>query len=74
MKSEGQRQTLYDITHMWNLKCDTNEAICETETEAQTQRTDWWWPREGYEGWIGRLGLADVSFFIYRMDKQGPAA
>ena len=24
----------------------------------------------GCEGWIGRLGLADVSFFICRMDKQ----
>ena len=24
-----QRQILYDITYMWNLKCDTNEFIYE---------------------------------------------
>ena len=51
---------------MWNLKCDTNEPIYETETESQTQRTDWWLPRKRGlgEGWSGRLGLADVSFYI----------
>ena len=30
---------LFDITHMWNLKTDTNECICKTETESHTQRT-----------------------------------
>ena len=25
-----------DITYMWNLKYDTNELICETETDSQT--------------------------------------
>ena len=32
-KSERKRQMPYDITYMWNLKYDTNELICETETE-----------------------------------------
>ena len=27
-------------------------------------------PGRGCEGWIERLGLAAVSFLIYRMDKQ----
>ena len=32
--SEGnQRQISYDITYMWNLKYDTNELICKTETD-----------------------------------------
>jgi len=32
MKSKRERQTLYDITYMWNLKYDTDELIYETET------------------------------------------
>ena len=35
-KSERQRQIPYDITYMWNLKYDTNESTCETETATQT--------------------------------------
>jgi len=48
---------------MWNLKYDTNEPI--NETDSQTQRTDLWLPRgrgKG-KGQIGRLGLADVSYY-----------
>ena len=30
-----QRQTSYNITYMWNLKKDTNEVICRTETDSQ---------------------------------------
>ena len=30
------RQILYDITYMWNLKYNTNELICKTETDSQT--------------------------------------
>ena len=32
-QSKSERQ---DITYMWNLKYDTNEDICETETGLQT--------------------------------------
>ena len=41
-KSERERQTLYDITYMWNLKHDPNEPIQETETDSQ--RTNLWLP------------------------------
>ena len=37
-KKERKGQILYDITYMWNLKYNTNESICETETGSQTQR------------------------------------
>ena len=30
--SKPERQILYDITYMWNLKCDTNELTYEAET------------------------------------------
>ena len=32
-KSESERQTLYDITCMWNLKYGTNESIYKIETD-----------------------------------------
>ena len=36
-KSDKERQILYDITYMWNLKKnDKNELIYETETDSQT--------------------------------------
>ena len=39
-KSQRERQTLYVITYMWNLKYGTNESLYKTETDSQTQRTD----------------------------------
>ena len=35
-KSARGGQTPYDITYMWNLKYDTNEPICEADTEPRT--------------------------------------
>ena len=34
VKSERERQIPYDITHMWNLKYDSNEFIYKTETDS----------------------------------------
>ena len=33
--SQKEKEIPYDITHMWNLKYDTNELIYETETHSQ---------------------------------------
>ena len=30
----NQRQILYDITYMWNLKNDTNDLIYKTEIDS----------------------------------------
>ena len=35
-KSERERQMPYDITYMWNLKCDRNELIYQKERDSQT--------------------------------------
>ena len=35
-KSDRERQILYDITYTWNLKNNTNECVCKTETDSQT--------------------------------------
>ena len=35
-KSDRERQILYDLTYMWDLKNNTNELIYKTETDSQT--------------------------------------
>ena len=37
-KSDRDRQILYDITYMWNLKNDTSESIYKRDS--QTQKTN----------------------------------
>ena len=66
-KSERERQIPHDITYMWNLNCDTNEPIYETEADSWTQRTDLWLPkRRGLgEEWNRKLGLTDANYYIY---------
>ena len=34
-KSDRERQMLYDIAYVWNLKSGTNEPIYRTEIESQ---------------------------------------
>ena len=41
-KSDGERQTSYDMTYIWNLKHDTT-------TYLQKQIQDIWLPKEGME-------------------------
>ena len=48
-KSGREREIPYGITHMWNLKSNTNEHIYKTQTLSQTQRTDLWLPGVGGE-------------------------
>ena len=35
----SQRQILYDVTYMWNLKNNTNGCICKTETHRPRKQT-----------------------------------
>ena len=39
-KSERERQIVYGITYVWNVKYGINELIYETETDSLTLRTD----------------------------------
>ena len=36
--NEMSEKGKYDSTYIWSLKYDTNQLICKTETEPQTQR------------------------------------
>ena len=67
VKSERERQIPYDTTYMQNLKYDTNKPNYKAETDSQTQGTDLWWAMgKGLgEGWSEKLGLADVSYYIW---------
>ena len=38
--SQKERQILYDITYMWNLKYGINEPIYRKETDSWTWQTD----------------------------------
>ena len=63
MKSVRERQTLYDLTYMWNLKNNTDEHICKTETDFQIEETDLSLVkgrREG-EGRMRGMGLRDTN-------------
>ena len=53
-KSEGETQTQYDITCMWNLKYDKNKPIYKTETDSQAHKTDLWLSR-------GRQGRREMN-------------
>ena len=44
---------------MWNLKHDTNELVCETETDAQ--RTDAWLPRREVGGMDRECGVSSCK-------------
>ena len=60
-KSERERQLLYDITYVWNLKYGTKEPIYKTETDSQwTLGTDYGCQGRGVRGWDG-LGVWGVS-------------
>ena len=47
----SQTKISYDIAYIWHLKYDTDEHICETDS--QTWRTDLWLPSRGW----GRDGV-----------------
>ena len=43
------------IMYMWNLKSNTNELICKTETDLQTQEINLWSPKG--KGQRDKLGV-----------------
>ena len=62
-QSERERQILYDITHVWNLKYATNEVIYETEADNENRLVLAKGESE-QERRTGSLGLACSNYFI----------
>ena len=54
-----ERQVLYDITYMWNLK---NESIYKTETDSQTENKLMVTNGGGW-GQIRSTGLTDTNYY-----------
>ena len=72
-KSERVRQTLNDISYLWNLKCDIDESMMQKQTHKYREQI---FGCQGWEGWEREeLQVWDqwMQTSIYRMDKQqGP--
>ena len=67
VKSEGERQIPYDITYVWHKsKSMTQMNLSIKQKQIHGHREDLRLPseRELGERWSGRLGLADVSYYI----------
>ena len=62
--SRTEKDKYHDVTYMWNQKCDTNELIYKTETNTQTQKTQFPWGRGMGKGMMGNFGLADANYYI----------
>ena len=62
-KPDRERQISY-ITHMWNLKKDTNELIYKTETNSQTEKTNLWLPKGKGGGINWEIGI-DIYTLLY---------
>ena len=67
-KRGRERQISCDITYMWNPKYDSNELICETETDSTDKENRHVVAKGVNEGWIRNLN-EQLQTSIYGMDK-----
>ena len=54
--SQTEKDKYHDITYRENLKYDTDELICKTEADSQTQKTDLCLPKEKGRGINSEFG------------------
>ena len=65
-RSKSERQISYDITHMWDLKCDTNGlSMKQKDSQRESRLCGFQQGRGVGEEWTGNLGLADANHYIY---------
>ena len=66
--SQKEKDKYHMISHLWNLKYDTNVHIYKTEIDSQIQRAHLWLPRDGEEGegWTESLRLVDANHYILK--------
>ena len=60
----SQRQILYDITYIWNLKNNTNECMCRTATDSQKTTNGYQGEGRGEEEQIRAMGLRGMNYSI----------
>ena len=66
-KKKKKERKYHNITYIQNLKMDTNELICRTETDSQTLKTNFWLPKGTGIGGKDRLGVWDWHMPIFYM-------
>ena len=66
MKSDRERQILYDIIYMQNLKYDTTEFIYKTEINSQTQKTNLQLPKEQEWGEKNEEAGVSICMLLYK--------
>ena len=59
--SERERQISCDITYMWNLKYDTNELTCETDSQTENRLVV---AKGGGQVWSRSFGLTDTNYYM----------
>ena len=64
--AERERQILYDIIYMWNLKCNANEYLQQNKNRLKLQKTNQWFPvwRGKMEGKDSGMGLIDINYYV----------
>lgn len=61
--TKSEKQMLYNITYMWDLKYNTDELTHKTGTDLQTEKADLLLPGHGVgEGRAGTRGLAGANY------------
>ena len=68
--SDKERQILYDITYMQNLKYSTNECIYKRETDTQIQITNYLLVTTGEMEGDGANQGYEIQTTTYKIDKQ----
>ena len=62
IKSERERQILYDITYIWTVIYSTKENFHRKEAYGPGEETC---GCQGGGGWTGSLGLIDANYCIW---------
>ena len=63
---DRERQILYDLTYMWNLKKKKRRS----QTHENIETVEWWLPRAGKMGKMGRHADQRVEALSYKMNKS----
>ena len=62
--SQKENGKYHMISHMWNLKYDTNELSVKQTNRYREQTCGCQGEGRVGEGWIGSLGLAGANYYI----------
>ena len=62
-QSERERQILYDVIYLWNLKNNTNESTHKNQNRPTNIENKLMFTKKGEEGKIRSMGLTDTNYY-----------